>query len=106
MDPDDAPLDGQWMYERYAIDFIKEDGEWKIWHFFVGTDFSWQAGQPYSEPEHGPRPERPPQYGVLRIPDLYTSKYGWSSYPHFPVPYETWTPEISYGPEPFMKEGE
>ena len=50
MDPDDAPLDGQWMYERYAIDFIKEDGEWKIWHFFVGTDFSWQAGQPYSEP--------------------------------------------------------
>lgn len=54
MDPDDAPLDGQWMYERYAIDFIKEDGEWKIWHFFVGTDFSWQAGQPYSEPERGP----------------------------------------------------
>ena len=98
--------DGLMMYEKYGVDFMKEDGEWKIWHFFVGTDFSWQAGQPYSEPERGPRPERPPQYGVLRIPDLYTSKYGWSSYPHFPVPYETWTPEISYGPEPFMKEGE
>lgn len=21
-----------WMWEKYAVDFIKEDGEWKIWH--------------------------------------------------------------------------
>ena len=103
----DGSCKAMWYPERVCADFVKEaNGEWKIWHFFVGTDFSWQAGQPYSEPEFGPRPERPPQYGVLRIPDLYTSKYGWSSFPHFPVPYETWTPEISYGPEPFMKEGE
>ena len=106
MDPDDAPLDGQWMYERYAIDFIKEDGEWKIWHFFVGTDFSFSAGTKYEERQMGPAPKRPPQYGVMRIPGLYTSRYNWSQYPHWPVPYETWTPEISYGPEAFMKEGE
>ena len=54
----------------------------------------------------GPAPERPKQYGVMRIPGLYTSRYNWSQYPHWPVPYETWTPEISYGPEAFMKEGE
>ena len=106
MDPDDAPLDGQWMYERYAIDFIKEDGEWKIWHFFVGTDFSFSAGTKYEERPMGPAPERPKEYGVIRIPGLYTSRWNWSQYPHWPEPYETWTPEISYGPEPFMKEGE
>ena len=22
----------QWMWEKYAVDFIKEDGKWKIWH--------------------------------------------------------------------------
>ena len=102
--PEDAPLKGEWMYERYAIDFIKEDGEWKIWHFFVGTDFSFEAGTEYFEREMPPMGERKPERGVLRIPNLYTSKYGWSAYPHFPQPYETWTPEISYGPEPFMKE--
>lgn len=21
-----------WMWEKYAVDFVKEDGEWKIWH--------------------------------------------------------------------------
>ena len=100
----DAPIKGEWMYERYAIDFIKEDGEWKIWHFFVGTDFSFEAGTEYAEREMPPMGERKPEYGVLRVPNLYTSKYGWDPYPHFPQPYETWTPEISYGPEPFMKE--
>ena len=102
--PEDAPLKGEWMYERYAIDFIKEDGEWKIWHFFVGTDFSFEAGTEYVEREMPPMGETKPERGVLRIPNLYTSKYNWSAYPHFPAPYETWTPEISYGPEPFMKE--
>lgn len=31
-------VDGQrvwahWVWCQYAIDFIKQDGEWKIWHF-------------------------------------------------------------------------
>lgn len=102
--PEGAEPKGEWMYERYAIDFIKEDGEWKIWHFFVGTDFSFEAGTAYAEREMPPMGERKPEYGVLPVPGIYTSKYGWSEYPHFPVPYETWTPELSYGPEPFMKE--
>ena len=102
----DGTATGVWMHERYAVDFIKEDDGWKIWHFFVGTDFSFSAGTKYEERPMGPAPERPKQYGVMRIPGLYTSRYNWSQYPHWPVPYETWTPEISYGPEPFMKEGE
>ena len=99
---------GNWMYERYAIDFVKEDGEWKIWHFFVGTDFAYEAGTEYSEngPGGPPPAEGPAPRGVLRVPGIYTSKYGWSPYPHVPHPYETWTPEIGYGPEAFMKEGE
>lgn len=104
-----GPIKGQWMYERYAIDFIKEDGEWKIWHFFVGTDFAFEAGTEYSEkggpggpPEGGG--ERKPERGVIRK-SMYTSKYGWSMYPAMPEKYETWTKEIGYGPEAFMEGG-
>jgi len=28
-----------WLWERYGVDFVNEDGEWKIWHLHVYTDF-------------------------------------------------------------------
>jgi len=28
-----------WMWERYGADFVKEDGQWKIWHLRICTDF-------------------------------------------------------------------
>ena len=102
-----APLQGTWMYERYAVDFIRENGAWKIWYLFVGTDFSFPAGGTYEE--MGPPPgEKKMQFtkdGVV-IPGFYSSKYNWSPFPHWPVPYETWTPEIGYGPEKLLKEAE
>ncbi|MFO1409772.1 MAG: nuclear transport factor 2 family protein [Steroidobacteraceae bacterium] len=36
-----------WTQEKYAVDFVKEDGHWKIWHlrtyvdFYSPTDKSW-----------------------------------------------------------------
>ena len=33
-------LQAYWHWDRYGVDFIKEDGEWKIWHFFVGREFT------------------------------------------------------------------
>ena len=33
-------LQAYWHWDRYGIDFIKEDGKWKIWHFFVGREFT------------------------------------------------------------------
>lgn len=29
-----------WHWDRYAVDFIREEGEWRIWHFFVGREFT------------------------------------------------------------------
>jgi len=34
-----------YMWERYGVDFIKVDGEWKIWHFMVLTDWSAAPGE-------------------------------------------------------------
>jgi hypothetical protein len=35
----DGKGEAQWSFERYGIDFVKEDGDWKIWHFHVYNDF-------------------------------------------------------------------
>lgn len=42
-------LDGKWINERVAIDFLKEDGLWKIWHMFVGTNYVTSAGDDYAK---------------------------------------------------------
>jgi hypothetical protein len=35
---------GNWMLERYGVDFVNEDGQWKIWHMHVYTDTAFPAG--------------------------------------------------------------
>lgn len=42
-------LDGKWINERMAIDFIREDDGWKIWHVFVGTNYVTSAGDDYAQ---------------------------------------------------------
>ena len=102
------------MHERYAVDFIKEDDGWKIWHFFVGNDLGCEAGKPYAEyipqePAGEPTETEKAMAEIMAaLPEptipirLYHCKYGWHSEPHFPRPYETHTPKISYGPEKYM----
>ncbi|MFO1402347.1 MAG: nuclear transport factor 2 family protein [Steroidobacteraceae bacterium] len=42
-----ASADGRksldWMWEKYGVDFIREDGHWKVWHMKVYTDWSGDA---------------------------------------------------------------
>jgi hypothetical protein len=33
-----------WMFEKYGVDFVFEDGKWKVWHMHVYTDTSWPLG--------------------------------------------------------------
>jgi hypothetical protein len=33
-------LQAYWHWDRYGVDFIREGGKWKIWHFFVGREFT------------------------------------------------------------------
>ena len=38
--PMGGKLQGLWHWDRYAIDFAREEDGWKIWHLWVGKDFS------------------------------------------------------------------
>jgi hypothetical protein len=39
MRPEDGNIP-QWAEEKYAMDFIKEDGKWKIWHLRTYVEFN------------------------------------------------------------------
>lgn len=48
-----CPIQGEiypnWSWGRYAVDFIKEDGQWKIWHLHVLTTFRTPLNQSWVE---------------------------------------------------------
>ncbi|MBE6991869.1 MAG: nuclear transport factor 2 family protein [Ruminococcaceae bacterium] len=106
-----------YMYEKYFIDFIKEDGEWKIWHLFVGTDFSTPPGEGFGGPtelerEKNPPPPGqgfpggPPPGGGNKEPDpyyfscdAYTMKFNYCHQKPLPKPYWTFSETRSYGPD-------
>ncbi|MBB6253258.1 nuclear transport factor 2 family protein [Nitrospirillum iridis] len=103
--------DANYMWERYAIDFIKEDGVWKIWHFNVFTDIATQPGGDWTKPGSAPKialepgevlpwqdPEAPPfdipmeRYKGYALTEVRGEK------PLIPVPYRTFSETFSYGP--------
>lgn len=118
-----SEADGQmhlcWHYVRYAVDFIMEDGQWKIWHLFRGSEFRFEMGHAYI-PATGmnPLPDATvytPNPAIAGLPlgretkrpydlpiHIYSIDYGWSQYPVTPVPYEHFEETFTYGPEPFM----
>lgn len=39
----------RWMWERYGADFVKEDGEWKLWHIHMYYDVSVPVGESWAD---------------------------------------------------------
>jgi hypothetical protein len=90
-----------WEWDRYGVDFVKEDGKWKFWHFNIyslfsaGWDDNW-ADQFTKEraaiivpdelkPDAPPVDSNPYQPGVaLKLIPLP------------PEPYETWDDKMAY----------
>jgi hypothetical protein len=111
------------MWERYGVDFIKVDGGWKIWHFFVHTDISAGAGESWASDtmqipdlESGAMSEgggQPPMMGggedeehaTKPSPTIASADGGRrglsydppSEFPKVPVPYNTFSETFSYG---------
>jgi hypothetical protein len=42
---EDGSNNSQWMWEKYGVDFVMENGKWKVWHMKVYTDFSTPVGE-------------------------------------------------------------
>jgi hypothetical protein len=86
-----------WVWGKYGNDFIKEDGEWKIWHLHWYTAFrtdyykSWQEEfkLPFVEKIGSMKDKIPPQR-----PTTYHKPYSidfiMDVMPDYPEPFDTW----------------
>ena len=99
-----VPGKALWITGKVAIDFIKEGDAWKIWHVVEANDLSGEAGGNYSAGDPYWNPETDPIVKAFGRPDLAVLAHDpnfnwWDDYPSMPVPYDSWSDAISYGPE-------
>ncbi len=98
----DGTAKALWMPEKVAFDFVKEDGRWKIWHLVAAVDLVSEAGADYSDQDPYPDYARDlADFGEPTVKQLiHDGAFNWwDDYPAMPEPYETWSDDISYGPE-------
>jgi len=107
--PGDGKIEAMWMWERFAVDFIKENGKWKIWHFVAMIQFATPYEKNWVQSAMEPRvmkmddsaesePEPPVPVIVNRT---YSPKELCGpltpNFPPQPVPYESFDETFSYG---------
>jgi len=100
--PETHTPNAMWEWNRYGIDFIKEDGKWRFWHhhiyplFQIGWDEKWSErfNQKANDKPEGRMPlktDGPP--GPL---DVFYSPDSNLPYIPEPQPYETFDPKTMY----------
>jgi hypothetical protein len=85
-----------WEWNRYGIDFTKEDGKWKIWHhhvfdlFGLGWDEKWE-----DQFVAKPMPAMKTDYPATPLDPAYSPD---TELPYIPAPepYETFDPKTMY----------
>lgn len=96
-----------WTWGYFAVDFVREDGAWKIWHMSYTNDVDCICGQSWGK-EKQPLPALPefaalgefkyPEYTVKKtIRELYTPARPHTDAPEIPQPYNTFADTFSYG---------
>lgn len=97
---EDGPVDFMWMFEKFGVDFIMEDGRWKIWHMHIYTDAAWPVGDKIRSSGGGIDFT---DLSNTRAPDKAQENYKQLSpttkmllVPRPPEPYQTWADTWSY----------
>jgi hypothetical protein len=91
-----------WEWDKYGIDFIKEDGEWKIWHHHIyrllhGLNWDDKWADQFNRPEHVFKvPDDIPISGPATEDNPYTPKTKQLLIPVPPKPYKTWKDTTMY----------
>lgn len=96
-----------WTWGSYAADFIKEDGQWKLWHVLYVEDIHCISGQDWAS-EQAPYPELPefkaiagiklPQPNVpMTVREIYSPARPLKMLPMIPKAYATFAETFSYG---------
>jgi hypothetical protein len=94
----------KWIWEKYGVDFMKEDGEWRIWHLHVYTDFMTPVGESWvretSDAPMGvgvnPEVKMPAPDKEESTYETYSVKQVPQDIPKMPEPYYTFSETFSY----------
>ena len=87
-----------WNFGRWAVDFIKEDGAWKIWHMTMFTDIQCPVGGNWGKDKMYP-------HEGVEIPEPTVKEHYYTGYgedflslvePPLPEPYDTFANTFSY----------
>jgi len=97
-------LQANWVWCKYGIDFVKEDGKWKFWHvhvyaiFYTPYERSWvETAKLEGQAEAAPslpdelKADRPATYRWM-----YNLTAKTENVPAPPQPYETWDESTAY----------
>ena len=98
-----------WTFGVFAVDFVCEDGTWKIWHLQYLEQIKTLCGQSWAEP-NTPFPEldafaalkdcRLPEPSVKEVlMEYYDPKKPMARLPLPPTPYDTFANTFTYGYE-------
>lgn len=93
---------GGWEWNRYGIDFIKEDGKWKLWHhhvfplFNIGWNEDWT--EHFTKKKEAPGMPSPikPDYPPTPADVSFSPNAELPLIPAPPEPYETFDPDNIY----------
>lgn len=90
--------------EKYGVDFVNEDGEWKIWHIQMYYDYVFSLGSDWTRPGARGQGQGPPSGGDQAGPP--SGGMGQQVQPTRanPNPYEQWSPTSVYKLEPKLPE--
>lgn len=98
-----------WLCGYYAVDFLWENDQWRIWHMQYVLDVDCTCGRSWGREEE-PYPDRP-EFEVLRnvrvaeptvrvtLRELYTPERVLAEAPRLPEPYESFDRTFTYGLE-------
>jgi hypothetical protein len=98
-DPKTGELSGMWEWDKYGVDFIKQDGQWKIWHHHIYSLLHWNIDLGWKKSFETPMPEMKRYESMDGGPyenNPYTPDTEQKLYPKPPDPYETFNPNERY----------
>jgi hypothetical protein len=103
---EDGPV-ANWIFGWAAVDFIREDGQWKIWHFRLLFNIDHQCGVNFCAPEKTFPPV--PEFAAMadfKLPEpnvpgplfeTFSASRKKAVSPRCPEPYGTFDETFSYG---------
>ncbi len=96
-----------WEWAWFAVDFIWEEGAWRIWHMLNVQEVNAPCGRHWGEPYELPSPV--PEFAAVaefKLPEpnikavnrvLYSAARPFTRTPRLPEPYATFSETFSYG---------